>query len=49
MSLRKESEQLLCLVSLLQKHFSSPALPVFDRRNKVGETNEMFDLSLNLI
>lgn len=49
MSLRKESEQLLYLVSLLQKHFSFPALPEFDRDNEVAETNEMFDLSLNLI
>lgn len=50
MSLRKESEQLLCSVSLLQKYFFiPPPPPKFDRENKVGETNEMFDLRLNLI
>jgi len=46
MSLRKESQQLLCSASLLQKNFLFP--PEYDRENKVGETNEMLDLRLNL-
>lgn len=47
MPFRKESEQLLCSVSLIWKHFLFP--PEFHREDKVDETNEMFDLRLNLI